>query len=119
MRRRMLRQHTPKGSQDTTDLPIDLPYGTAPQGPENYPIPPEKRSKNKKSYSGSVLIAGMVAAALVGGVTAAGTTYVMNDDAGSSSVTNSTSQGVVINNPDSVTEVTAAAAKASPSVVTL
>ncbi|HCJ55003.1 MULTISPECIES: S1C family serine protease [Glutamicibacter] len=95
------------------------PYGTAPQGPENYPIPPEKRSKNKKSYSGSVLIAGMVAAALVGGVTAAGTTYVMNDDAGSSSVTNSTSQGVVINNPDSVTEVTAAAAKASPSVVTL
>lgn len=94
-------------------------YGMTSNEPVHYPVPPEKPSKNKKSFSGSTLIAGMVAAALVGGVTAAGTTYLMNDNAGSSAVTSSPREGVVINNPDKVTEVTAAAAKASPSVVTI
>ncbi|MGH3653932.1 S1C family serine protease [Glutamicibacter sp.] len=105
--------------QVQNDSPYGSPYGTPPSGSTNYPIPPEKPSKDKKSFSGSTLIAGMVAAALVGGVTAAGTTYLMNDNAGSSPVSSSPREGVVINNPDKVTEVTAAAAKASPSVVTI
>ncbi len=99
--------------------PYGSGYAMPPNEPAHYPVPPEKPSQNKKSFSGSTLIAGMVAAALVGGVTAAGTTYLMNDNAGSSSVTSSPREGVVINNPDKVTEVTAAAAKASPSVVTI
>ncbi|GAA3307894.1 S1C family serine protease [Glutamicibacter nicotianae] len=99
--------------------PYGSSYAMPPNEPAHYPVPPEKPSQNKKSFSGSTLIAGMVAAALVGGVTAAGTTYLMNDNAGSSSVTSSPREGVVINNPDKVTEVTAAAAKASPSVVTI
>ncbi|PCC29480.1 serine protease [Arthrobacter sp. MYb211] len=93
-------------------------YGHAEQQHSNYPVPPERAPKKK--FAGSTLIAGMVAAALIGGVTAAGTTYFMagGNDLGGSSV-QTPQNGVVINNPKSVTEVTAAAAKASPSVVTI
>ncbi|PRB71184.1 trypsin-like peptidase domain-containing protein [Arthrobacter sp. MYb213] len=98
------------------------PYGSAGYGHSephsNYPVPPERAPKKK--FAGSTLIAGMVAAALIGGVTAAGTTYFMNDGGNASSTSVQTPQnGVVINNPESVTAVTAAAAKASPSVVTI
>ncbi|WP_404285810.1 S1C family serine protease [Glutamicibacter arilaitensis] len=93
-------------------------YGHPEQPNSNYPVPPERAPKKK--FAGSTLIAGMVAAALIGGVTAAGTTYFMSGDNNLGGTTVQTPQnGVVINNPKSVTEVTAAAAKASPSVVTI
>lgn len=108
--------HQDYGQHDHSTAHYGSPYGQSSTG---YPVPPEKKPKDRKKFAGSTLVAGMVAAALVGGVTATGTTFLLNDDAGSSSVTSSPSKGVVINNPDQVTEVTAAAAKASPSVVTI
>jgi len=96
------------------------PYAGGTGTQTTYPVPPQKDPREKKRFAGSTLIAGMVAAALVGGITAAGTTYLLDDSGSSSASSNSgTNQGVVINNPDKVTEVTAAAAKASPSVVTI
>lgn len=93
-------------------------YGHAEQPHASYPVPPERAPKKK--FAGSTLIAGMVAAALIGGVTATGTTYFLTqgNDANSASI-QTPQNGVVINNPKSVTAVTAAAAKASPSVVTI
>lgn len=107
-------QHSTNGS------PYAASYAGSTMTEETYPVPPEQQARNKKRFAGSTLIAGMVAAALVGGITAAGTTYLMDDSGSSTASSNSgTNQGVVINNPDKVTEVTAAAAKASPSVVTI
>ncbi len=86
----------------------------------NYPVPTERKPAGKKNFSGTTLISGMVAAALVGGLAAAGTSYFLSDNGSNNvSTTSSPQTGVVINNPSSVTEVTAAAAKASPSVVTI
>jgi len=108
------------GAHNNNASAYGAPYAGSTTTHETYPVPPEQESRNKKRFSGSTLIAGMVAAALIGGITAAGTTYLMDDSGSSSSSANSgTNQGVVINNPDKVTEVTAAAAKASPSVVTI
>lgn len=100
------------------------PYGTP--TPEEHasafgipsPVAPEKRTAPKKFTSG-VLILGMVAAALVGGASAVATTAIMNPAASSNTSSGAPQNGVVINNPKNVTAVTAAAAKASPSVVTI
>ncbi|GAA4370216.1 hypothetical protein GCM10023166_18440 [Paeniglutamicibacter cryotolerans] len=60
----------------------------------------------------------MVAAALVGGASAVGASYLINPQLQSSSV-QTPSSSIIVNNTSSVTAVTAAAAKASPSVVTI
>lgn len=94
------------------------PYGSNPYlGSHQAPQAPERSAR--KRYAGSTLIAGMVAAALIGGATAAGTTYLMNPGVTGTAQLQTPSEGVVINNPESVTTVTAAAAKAAPSVVTI
>lgn len=83
------------------------------------PLPPAPRNTPKKFTSGA-LIVGMVAAAVIGAGGAVGASYVMNSNQSVASSSSSTPQGdVVINNPENVTAVTAAAAKASPSVVTI
>ncbi|MDH6236201.1 trypsin-like peptidase domain-containing protein [Cryobacterium sp. CG_9.6] len=67
------------------------------------------------------LIAALAIAALVGGASGAGI-YALVDSGQSSSMSSTQSQGaatVVVNNTDSVNEITAVAAKASPSVVTI
>ena len=93
------------------------PYGRNPYPDPQSPQPPQQRSR--KRFAGSTLVAGMVAAALIGGATATGTTYLLNpSDAGTPQV-QAPRDGVVINNPESVTTATAAAAKAAPSVVTI
>jgi len=108
------------GQDGQTPSPYGAPYAGGAYSQTTYPVPPEKRPNDKKRFAGSTLIAGMVAAALVGGLTAAGTTYLMDDgNTSSTSGGSAPREGVVINNPDKVTEVTAAAAKASPSVVTI
>ena len=61
------------------------------------------------------LVAGAVAGALVGGVTA----MAVSNGSTTNTVAGGNGPGVVIQNPDSVTAVTAAAAKALPSVVTI
>jgi len=108
------------GQNSQSNSPYGAPYAGGAYTQTAYPVPPEKQPRDKKRFAGSTLIAGMVAAALVGGLTAAGTTYLMNDGNSTSTTGGSAPrEGVVINNPDKVTEVTAAAAKASPSVVTI
>ncbi len=99
------------------------PYGT-PNDDEHapafgFPVPPPQGRASKKFTSGA-LIVGMVAAALVGAGSAVGANYVMNSGPVAAASSSHTPQGdVVINNPENVTAVTAAAAKASPSVVTI
>ncbi|MFL4475566.1 S1C family serine protease [Paeniglutamicibacter sp. MACA_103] len=99
------------------------PYGT-PTAEEHaaaftVPVPPARNNAPKKFTSGA-LIVGMVAAALVGAGGAVGANYVMSSNGTTVSSSSATPQGdVVINNPKNVTAVTAAAAKASPSVVTI
>jgi putative serine protease PepD len=99
------------------------PYGSP--TPEDHaaafavPVPPARNNAPKKFTSGALII-GMVAAALVGAGSAVGANYVMNANPTAAVSSSSTPQGdVVINNPKNVTAVTAAAAKASPSVVTI
>ena len=108
----------PYGSPYTSnDSYANNPYGANPYGEHHAPqVPPPAP---KKRYTGSTLIAGMVAAALIGGVTAAGTTYLIGPNTGGSAGVQATNQGVVINNPEQATTATAAAAKAAPSVVTI
>ncbi|MDQ0095336.1 S1C family serine protease [Paeniglutamicibacter psychrophenolicus] len=99
------------------------PYGT-PTAEEHAsafgaPLPPARNNSPKKFTSGA-LIVGMVAAAIIGAGGAVGANYVMNSNPTAAASSSTTPQGdVVINNPKNVTAVTAAAAKASPSVVTI
>ncbi|GAA1413597.1 protease [Glutamicibacter uratoxydans] len=105
---------------NTQDSEYSAAYSAPDAAHAGYPVPPERKPAGKKMFSGTTLISGMVAAALIGGLTAAGTTYfISGNDASPVSNSPAPQAGVVINNPDSVTEVTAAAAKASPSVVTI
>lgn len=104
--------------------PAHAPYGTPTPAEHSSafgvpsPVAPARSSAPKKFTSG-VLILGMVAAALVGAGSAVGANAIMNPASASSSANNTPQNGVVINNPKNVTAVTAAAAKASPSVVTI
>jgi putative serine protease PepD len=109
----------PPYSSWNATAPIPSGFGTgsfgqpaqqAPQGPA-----PQKQPRR---FGAPVLIAGMLAAALVGGGTAVATGYAVNGS-GTASLTAASGQQVVINDPQNVTAVTAAAAKASPSVVTI
>ncbi|MBG0739477.1 trypsin-like peptidase domain-containing protein [Paeniglutamicibacter antarcticus] len=87
-------------------------YGGAGQAPV--------RRREKRKVGAGIFVAGMVAAALVGGGTAAGTSALL----GSQTPTGSSSQAapnvpLIVNNTNDVNAVTAAAQKASPSVVTI
>ncbi|GER24151.1 serine protease [Zafaria cholistanensis] len=93
-----------------------IPTGGAAFG---YPSPHAPAPKKQpRRFGAPVLIGGMLAAALVGGGTAVATGYAVNAS-GPAGLTAVSGQPVVINNPENVTAVTAAAAKASPSVVTI
>lgn len=84
-------------------------YVTAPPAP--------KRSMTAPIVS--AVIVGALAGGLVGGAVGYGTTSALIR-AGSSTALGSDSPGVItVNNPDSITAVTAIAAKAAPSVVTI
>ena len=103
-----------------------LPFGPAPlatgaeheagtAGPAGGSAP-----KAKKRIGAGGLIACMLAAGLLGGGTVAGATTILN--ASSPAAVAAQSVGftpVIVNNTDSVNAVTAAAQKASPSVVTI
>lgn len=95
------------------------PAGTYSSG-SAFSAPTPATRKPAKRFGAPTLVAGMVVAALIGGGSAVGANYLI--DGGAQPVASSSAtpgQAVVINNPDNVTAVTAAAAKASPSVVTI
>jgi putative serine protease PepD len=67
-----------------------------------------------------LLVAALAVGALVGGVAGGGIVLALNGDSSNSSVSaNTTPANITVNNPDNATTVTAVAAKASPSVVTI
>ena len=101
----------------------------APYGPPAYgepagssfhqaPAAPGTGPSTAKRFGAGTLVAGMLLAGLVGGGVAVGANALL-DDGNSGAGQAGQSQTVVVNNEDSVNAVTAAAVKASPSVVTI
>ncbi len=120
--------HPPLAST-SSEAPSTLPQAYA--STNSYPTPPTAypgaplgadKAKEPGRRKGSVgLIAALAIAALVGGTSGAGITALMMNDQGNG-VPVSQVQGpnnVVVNNTKSVNQITAVAAKASPSVVTI
>ncbi|MDQ4491026.1 trypsin-like peptidase domain-containing protein [Sinomonas sp. ASV486] len=78
-----------------------------------------QRTGQKGRWGTGVLIGGMLVAGLVGGGVVAGTSGLWAPRVSSASTQAQNPSPVIVNNQDSVNAVTAAAAKASPSVVTI
>lgn len=80
----------------------------------------QPQQDRKRRFGAGTLVTGMAVAALIGGGVAAGTTGVLAGQDSSGTGTGTTqSSTTIVNNTDSVNAVTAAAQKASPSVVTI
>ncbi|WP_246528022.1 S1C family serine protease [Pseudarthrobacter albicanus] len=78
------------------------------------------RPKGRKSVGAGVYVACLMAAGLLGGGAAAGVSAAWNSQAaGPAAVQAAPFTPVIVNNPDSVNAVSAAAQKAAPSVVTI
>ena len=84
--------------------------------PETFVGPAAVRERKQNKVA--PLLAVAVAAALVGGIAGAGVATVMGGQGSTTNAANSV-QGITINDKDEVSTVTAVAAKASPSVVTI
>ncbi|MGY3567575.1 trypsin-like peptidase domain-containing protein [Sinomonas sp. RB5] len=103
------------------------PYGQPQYGQQGHPgnqgnsffRPASQRPGQKGRWGTGVLVGGMLVAGLVGGGVAAGTASLWAPHLTSSASQSQDSSPVIVNNQDSVNAVTAAAAKASPSVVTI
>ncbi|MHA7262512.1 S1C family serine protease [Arthrobacter sp. TMN-37] len=77
------------------------------------------RTRDKKRIGVPAFLAGVLAAGLLGGGIAAGTAGLFDTGPAAGSDSGGRSESVIVNNSDSVNEITAAAVKASPSVVTI
>ncbi len=74
----------------------------------------------KKRRGGVALVAALAIGALIGGASGAGVTaWVVGQNGGSSTSTASSPTSITVNDPDNANLITAVAAKASPSVVTI
>ncbi|WP_159600904.1 S1C family serine protease [Agromyces humi] len=105
----------PGETQPTTPVAGVPPYGTQPGHPAvaGQPAPKQRRV-------GLGVAAAIVAAALIGGASGAGiNALIAGNDAPASSESAGSAQNIVVNDTDSVNQITAVAAKASPSVVTI
>ncbi|MET4093425.1 trypsin-like peptidase domain-containing protein [Arthrobacter sp. UYCu712] len=110
--------HTQQGGQYSQPQPGQ--HGQPPYGQSQY-AGSANAPKRKAAFGVPTLVASILAAGLVGGGVVAGTTQLLGDRTGTSSSTGSSSQAgpVIVNNKDDVNAITAAALKASPSVVTI
>jgi putative serine protease PepD len=96
-----------------------------PSGPSYPPGPgyasnPANAPKRKAAFGVPTLVASILAAGLVGGGVVAGSSALLADRSTTSlSSTSSQAGPVIVNNKDDVNAITAAAVKASPSVVTI
>lgn len=99
----------PGETQPTTPLAGIPPYGTTAE----QPAPKQRRV-------GLGVAAAIVAAALIGGASGAGiTALITSNQSPAASDSAGDTQNIVVNDTDSVNQITAVAAKASPSVVTI
>ncbi|MET1066315.1 MAG: trypsin-like peptidase domain-containing protein [Arthrobacter sp.] len=82
---------------------------------------PAHAPKRKAAFGVPTLVASILAAGLVGGGVVAGATQLLEDPAITSTGSGSSSQAgpVIVNNREDVNAITAAAVKATPSVVTI
>jgi putative serine protease PepD len=95
--------------------PTTAQFGSIPpQGPQ----PGHPGEKRKPAFGVGTLVASMLAAGLVGGGVVAGSSAVLGND-GTAPASSSQTETLIVNNKDDVNVITAAAAKASPSVVTI
>lgn len=81
--------------------------------------PDKKQREPKKRVGTGTFLAGMLVAGLIGGGVVAGADALLESGAPVSNSGGSRAESVVINDTESVNEITGAAAKASPSVVTI
>ncbi|MCU1553476.1 MAG: signal protein [Arthrobacter sp.] len=114
--------HAQHGQQYNTRYADTQPqHGTASYGQPQYGAP-ANAPKRKAAFGVPTLVASILAAGLVGGGVVAGTNQLLGDapPLSSASSSNSSQAGpVIVNNKDDVNAITAAAVKASPSVVTI
>lgn len=81
---------------------------------------PAAAQQRRKKYGTTALVGGMVVAALIGGGMAVGADALLDEGSSSAAPANKTAQSpVIVNDQQNVNAVTAAAEKASPSVVTI
>lgn len=106
----------PTPAQSAQPTPVASTQSTTPPG---YPFGPPPTRKEKKPRSGVSPVALVAIAALVGGGVGAGAVMLTDSLSGTAVATTSTTQRVTINDTDSVSAVSAVAAKSLPSVVTI
>ncbi len=97
-------------------------YGTGQYAPGQYNAPPNPADapRRKASFGVGTLVASILAAGLVGGgVATVGSGNLFNNGSPSAASSSSQPDTVIVNNKDDVNAITAAALKASPSVVTI
>ncbi|CAN5229880.1 hypothetical protein BH11ACT4_BH11ACT4_11710 [soil metagenome] len=113
-------------AEGTTEAPKAPRARRAPAAPvvtvdEAQPINAEEHPALAKRRSAAVgVVAALAVGALVGGVSGAGVTlWATSNNSGHSVVGNPTAQTITVNDPANATTITAVAAKAAPSVVTI
>lgn len=84
----------------------------------NYAAPADQPEQNKGKHATRTVLAAAAIAALVGGGIGGGVVAATSTGA-ASSITTTSSGTTIVNNTDSVNAITAAAAKATPSIVTI
>ena len=113
--------HSPGGQPHHPQAPFGSYPGNQPPSGSPYAANPAHAPKRKAAFGVPTLVASILAAGLIGGGVVAGTTQLLGDGPiTSTGSSNSTQAGpVIVNNKDDVNAITAAAVKASPSVVTI
>lgn len=108
----------PGETQPTASYAGVPPHGGQPGQPGVAQQPSQPAPKQRRVGLG--VAAAIVAAALIGGASGAGiTALIATNQAPTSSDSADSAQNIVVNDTDSVNQITAVAAKASPSVVTI
>jgi putative serine protease PepD len=119
-------QQAPYGQSHYGANPYGVHSGGQPQPGPSYPAgpgfanDPAHAPKRKAAFGVPTLVASIVAAGLIGGGVVAGSNALLGDRLSPSAASNTSQAGpVIVNNREDVNAISAAALKASPSVVTI